>query len=244
MRNLPRSISNAAPEEVGRLITEYLNSTFESLFELRTILSSHLSPRPSHPEIRANRESLAGIRTDIQQVLREHNHSIDGIGIAAVEGFLEDSPFWLEWWRFDQNNELEFVPHTLNPSNDVFYDYASQAWFTKAVASSGPSITGPYVDAGGTGEYTITLCIPVSSRETVVGVLGADIDTSHFEKLLPSHRAANASLVLVNGDHRVIASNNSDHLPGEIPSEFANAQCVFVPVYGIEQESIWRLWFW
>lgn len=244
MRNRRPAVQYPSPKEVAQFITEYLESTFDALVELRQILSNQLNDQLPQLGYQVNRASLAGIRTKIQETLRQHDHSIDGIGIATVEGFLKDSQYWLEWWRFDRNDELEFVAHTLNPSNDVFYDYASQTWFTNAVESPGPSLTGPYVDAGGTGEYTVTLCIPVRVGDTVAGVFGSDIDTSHFEAIVPSYRASDVSMVLVNSDRRVIASNVAAHLPGEVSDDFENAMHVDIPVKGIEPDNHWRLWFW
>lgn len=140
---------------------------------------------------------------------------MDGIGVVTTASYLTDSEYWLEWWRLNSRGGSEFVAHILNPNQDAFYDYASRSWFADAVRTGHQTITGPYVDAGGTNAYTVTIALPMTIGDTIVGVTGSDIHASRFESdLLSVH--ARSPLVLVNHESRVIASSSASHLPGDI----------------------------
>lgn len=160
------------------------------------------------------RADLAGIREDLQACLRRPEPPVDGIGIAVAADYLADSSYWLEWWRSGAGGELEFVAHSLNPRRDAFYDYSSRLWFSAAAASGQTTVTGPYVDIGGTNTYTVTLSIPLFVGTHFAGIAGADIAAAAFEQFLVGRGQRLRPMVLANADLRVIASNTADFLPG------------------------------
>lgn len=213
-----------------------LRSAIAALNEVRTQTEDHLARSTNSRQARRGDVSeLGGL---LRSTLREHGGEIDGIGIATTKGYLADSRYWIEWWRFDRHRDLEFVAHSLNPSRDIFYDYSTLDWFTRPLKSHAVAITGPYVDFGGTNASTVTLARPVFVDGACVAVTGADIHTAHFESYLVSAMAENltdeddlgrrrrsedakdpaqpASAILVNSDNRVITSNSADHLPGDL----------------------------
>ncbi|MCW3005253.1 MAG: hypothetical protein JWQ20_4551 [Conexibacter sp.] len=160
------------------------------------------------------RADLAAIKEDLQACLRRPGPAMDGIGIAVGVDYLEDSPYWLEWWRLGRRGELEFVAHSLNPCRDAFYDYSSRAWFVTPAASGQPTITGPYVDIGGTNAYTVTLSLPLFTGGGFAGIAGADIPAAGFERFLVGPGRRLQPVVLTNAALRVIASSTADYLPG------------------------------
>ena len=166
---------------------------------------------------RPGRADLAKIREHLQTQLRGPDSATAGIGIAVGVDYLHDSPYWLEWWRFGRRGELEFVAHSLNPNRDAFYDYSSRPWFSAPAASGRTTITGPYVDIGGTNTYTVTLSLPLLTEAGFAGVASADSPAAAFEPFL-IRPGRLRPVVLTNAALRVIASSSSDYLPGSLLS--------------------------
>lgn len=164
------------------------------------------------------RSDLLQLEFDLRKALSAQHRAMDGIGVATIPGYLADEDYWLEWWRAGPRGSLEFVMHILNPRQDSFYDYPGRAWFASPIASSELVITGPYVDAGGTNSYTVTLAVPLFVDGRTVGVTGADIPVHRFEADLLQGRTEHP-LILVNRDLRVIASTSPLHLPGDLLTE-------------------------
>lgn len=180
--------------------------------------TQHLCSAAMKSRERPTRADLSRLGDELRGCLATPDRVVDGIGIATVPGYLADSEFWLEWWRIDARNALEFVSHSLNPQHDGFYDYAARPWFAAPVAAKSAMVTGPYVDAGGTNTYTMTAAVPIELNGSVVGVAGGDIHVSYFETLLAGSHLLSKP-VLVNADRRVIASASADYIPGELVPE-------------------------
>lgn len=163
-----------------------------------------------------SQEDLATIRGDLQARLQHRDQPMDGMGMATTANYLSDSAYWLEWWRYGARGELEFVAHSLNPNRDSFYDYSSRRWYVSAAVSGRTTVTGPYVDVGGTNSYTVTVSVPVITGRGLAAVAGADIAAARFERFLVNSGRSIRPVVLVNSDLRVIASSTIDHLPGDV----------------------------
>lgn len=201
------------------------------------------------------RADLARLSSHLQGVLRDSESTVDGIGIATAAGYLEDCEYWLEWWRKGSRGEVEFVVHSLNPEQDVFYDYASRVWFARPMGERRTIVTGPYVDMGGTNSYTLTVATPIEIAGEAIGVAGADVLASRFEpdllRLGASVRSGSGSaealgprnrLLLANADGRVIGSASSEHPPGTLlPPEVVAPWPVAVVEHGAPPEEPWCL---
>lgn len=191
---------------------------------------------------RPARADLAAIRGRLQDCLRRPEPAMDGIGVAMAVDYLEDSPYWLEWWRRARGEELEFVAHSLNPHRDAFYDYSSRGWFTAPAASGKTTVTGPYVDVGGTNAYTVTLSLPLFAGGGFAGVAGADISAAWFERFLLGPGRQLRPVVLANAALRVIASSSADYLPGDLLDNSKVSSWTQVPVpAGAAGQDPWRL---
>lgn len=188
------------------------------------------------------RADLAVIRDDLQACLRRPEPAMDGIGIAVAADYLGDSPYWLEWWRVGRTGDLEFVAHSLNPRRDAFYDYSSRPWFAAPAASGETTITGPYVDIGGTNAYTVTLSLPLFTGSGFAAIAGADIAAAGFEKFLVGRGRRLRPVVLTNADLRVIASSSADYLPGSLLDRPTMETWPSVPVAaGLHGQAPWFL---
>lgn len=187
------------------------------------------------------RTDLARLSRHLQGMLREADSSLHGIGIATAVGYLSDCEFWLEWWRRSSRGDVEFVVHSLNPEQDVFYDYTEHAWFRRPIAERSPVVTGPYVDAGGTNAYTVTVGLPIEIAGETVGIVGADMLASELESHL-LEAGPGPRLLLANSDLRVIASTTSLHLPGTLvsPSQASSWRAQAVE-HNAPLSEAWRL---
>lgn len=191
---------------------------------------------------RPARADLAALRGRLQDCLRRPEPAMDGVGVAMAVDYLEDSPYWLEWWRRARGDELEFVAHSLNPHRDAFYDYSSRGWFTAPAASGTTTVTGPYVDVGGTNAYTVTLSLPLCSGGGFAGVAGADISAARFEQFMLGPGRQLRLVVLTNAAWRVIASNSANYLPGDLLDSSKVSSWTQLPVpTGAAGQDPWRL---
>jgi hypothetical protein len=191
---------------------------------------------------RPSRADLAAFREDLQARLLRPDHCMNGIGLIAAPGYLSDSPYWLEWWRYDRRGQLEFLAPQLNPQKDSFYDYPSHRWYASSAATGTASVTGPYVDVGGTNAYTLTACVPVMTARGLAALAGADIAAAHFERFLISGDLED-QMVLVNADLRVIASNSAHYLPGDLltTEQIQSWTRVPVPADVLTETGAWQV---
>ena len=226
---------------IAASVQDHLAAAWSDLSAIAAAACSLLDEAESQGR-RPGRGDLAAIRASLQECLRRPEPAVDGVGIATAAGYLEDSAYWLEWWRRGRGDNLEFVAHSLNPHRDAFYDYSSRPWFTAPAASRKTTVTGPYVDVGGTNTSTVTLSLPLFTREGFAGVAGADIAAARFEQFLvgPGHRLR--PVVLTNAALRVISSNSADYLPGDLLSSSKAGNWVQVPVKAdATGQDPWRL---
>ncbi|GAA1191915.1 cache domain-containing protein [Prauserella alba] len=156
------------------------------------------------------RADLAPVQPALLAVIDRHRDFVQGVGLALDDGHLADSPRWMEWWRSEGGEPAEFVRHNLDPEHNHFYDYVGKEWFALPRANRRATVTGPFVDFGGTNEHTITLAVPVAHADGYVDVLGADVAVEGVERLLiESLRSAPQDTVLVNEHDRVVASTSA-----------------------------------
>jgi hypothetical protein len=181
-----------------------------------------------HSGSRPTRADLAAFRKDLQARLQRPGHCMDGMALIAAPGYLSDSHYWMEWWRY-RRGQLEYGAPQLNPRKDSFYDYPSRSWYTSTAAAGTETVTGPYVDVGGTNAYSIAACVPVMTGTGLAVIAGAEIAVANFERFLTGAGFEN-QVVLVNADLRVIASNSAHYLPGDLLTAEQTRSWTRIPV--------------
>ena len=170
-----------------------------------------------HGDARLRRSDLAVLRPRIGALLTEHRGTIVGAGVITRPDLLQDAPRWLEWWWTRQGAAPELLRVNLDPAAPDFYDYTGADWFELPRASGRRQIAGPFVDHACTGEYSITLTVPVLRDEEFLGVAAADILVSSIERrVLPRLVDLEQQLVLATGEGRVVVSTDPDWLPGMV----------------------------
>lgn len=230
------TIANALSERLAAITSELSLLTDHVITLIRDV---HYR---STGVVRADLTQLSGF---LRGALRDSAAMMDGIGIATATGYLQDSEHWLEWWRRGPRGRVEFVVHSLNPEQDVFYDYESRPWFASPISERRTIVTGPYVDMGGTNTYTLTIAVPIEVAGRIVGVAGADVIASRFERyLVRGQHAAPLPLprVLTNGAGRVIASTSAEHPPGTLfAGTTGDIAAETVVAHHAPLETPWRL---
>lgn len=215
------SVDASELQRIALALTARLAAVSEELSRLSERVTT-LIRDVSHRSSGVARSDLTQLSGYLRGALLDSDGAMDGIGIATATGYLQDSEHWLEWWRRGARGRVEFVVHSLNPEQDVFYDYESRRWFASPITERRTIITGPYVDMGGTNAYTLTVASPIVIAGEAIGVAGADISASRFERYLLSAENAPEHFprrLLTNFDGRVIASTAPEYPPGTFVDE-------------------------
>jgi hypothetical protein len=161
------------------------------------------------------RDRLGKLRPSIFDLLASHQDLAAGAGVILAPGVLADAPLWLEWWWVTAAGSPEQLRVNLDPAAPDFFDYTTAAWYTAADRLGTPQVTGPYVDYFCTGEYTITLSVPVRAGGRLLGVAAADVLVSHLEgQVLPALLRTGHPIALTSPDGRVIAATTASLMPG------------------------------
>jgi hypothetical protein len=162
------------------------------------------------------RTDLAGVSAVVLPSLEDPSSRIQGAGFVAAVDALADSRWWLEWFML-RNGSAERLLVDTDPRGENFYDYGSLPWYDVPRETGRRHVTGPYVDYLCTDDYTLTFTVPVTAGNTFVGVAGADVRVFTFEKaVLPSLKAANRTVAIVNAEGRVVLSNSARHVSGTL----------------------------
>ncbi|HEU4566994.1 MAG TPA: cache domain-containing protein [Marmoricola sp.] len=145
---------------------------------------------------------------------------LQGAGFVAAVDEVTDAHRWLEWFGTDPDGRPQRLAVQADPSGEYFYDYTVMDWFAIPQATGRRHVTGPYVDYLCTNDYTLTFTVPVTVGGRFLGVAGCDVGVGTAERaLLPAMRAAAGRLVVANRDGRVLASNNGQHMSGDLVRE-------------------------
>ena len=159
----------------------------------------------------AERDDLDALRPAIFAILADHRDLAAGAGVITAPDMLADAPLWLEWWWTSPAAAPERLRVNLDQDAPDFYDYTTASWYVTARDSGTPQAVGPYVDHFCTGDYTITLSVPVIAGGRFAGVAAADVLVSSLERqLIP----ALGRQALISAGGRVIASADADLPPG------------------------------
>ncbi len=175
------------------------------------------------------RDDLAALRPTIFGILSAHRELAAGAGVITAPDVLADAPLWLEWWWTTPAGTPEELRVNLNPAAPDFYDYTTAEWYAAPERTGAPQAVGPYVDHFCTGEYTITLSVPVRLAGRFLGVAAADVLVSSLERrVLPALLAGGRPSALTSSDGRIIAATSARLAPGErVPAAAAGARARF-----------------
>jgi hypothetical protein len=162
-----------------------------------------------------HRSDLTPLHEVIFDILALHRDLVAGAGVIIAPDLLRDAPRWLEWWWTTAAGTPEALRVNLDPDAPDFFDYTTADWYATPERTLSRQAAGPYVDYACTGEYAITLSIPIHLGDRLLGVAAADVLVSSVERrVLPALMSIAHPVVLANMDGRVIASNSPHWTPG------------------------------
>jgi DNA-binding FadR family transcriptional regulator len=187
-----------------------IGAELDDLFARLTDLGSRYAALLNGP---VRHDDLDALRPAILAILTDHADLAGGAGVITAPDVLSDASLWLEWWWTSPWAVPERLRVNLDPEAPDFYDYTTAVWYARALESGTPQAVGPYVDHFCTGDYTITLSVPVEANGHFVGVAAADILVSSLERQVVPALGAGA---LLGANGRVIASASADLPPGTL----------------------------
>lgn len=162
------------------------------------------------------RADLAATSDLVLAALARPGALVQGAGVVLEHRALTDAEWWLEWF-VDADGRPQRLQISTDPSGVSSYEYEHLPWFAGPRATGRRHLTGPYVDYLCTEDYTLTFTAPVEVDSAFLGVAGADVRVSMLERrLLPSLRAAQTRLAVVNTHGRIVASNRGRDTCGEL----------------------------
>lgn len=153
------------------------------------------------------------------------NPLLIGGGFIAAPDYVQDRQLHFSWWLgplegnplFGTTSEPTKLDLSTRDYADYLSDFRSLEWYQVPESTSQRHITGPYVDHLCTCDYILTLTVPVRIRESMVGVVGADVYVKRLEpELLPLFDAVGVPLTLLNSVGRVVFSTNPSCEVGDL----------------------------
>ncbi|TDF84576.1 cache domain-containing protein [Pseudomonas sp. H9] len=197
-----------------------LNSTLESIFsQVRQLVdeAQTLWERVLAEGRQPTAKDLASLRPAIDQQLLATGAFGCGGGVILEPGVLSDQHMHLEWWYLaDAGKTLPLRPN-FDRRRENFYDYTAAPWFSRPRESGNSSVEGPYVDLYGTNMYVLTFTMPIFVQQRFIGVAGLDLSLHNVERMLVrSLMRLEHEAVLISADARVIASNTTNWMVGDL----------------------------
>lgn len=182
-----------------RRILDGITSALETLAATVADAVEH-SVTESQGRTKISRAAMAGLAgCDVE---------LDGLGFLAEPWAVFGSEYWVSWWKLTAEGVVAHDGHVVDPGRDDFYDYAAHEYFTNPRGTGEMAAEGPYVDYGGTNDYTVTFATPVVSERRFIGVAAADLAVAAIERELAPWLVANKrAVVITNAERRVIVSN-------------------------------------
>ena len=211
------------PAEAAAKLADLLNGVFASLGET-VVTFRELSENATTHGRRLRRSDLNALHPVLFRHLQRHQDLIMGTGVVLAPGLLADAPMWLEWWRSSPGDAPSALKLDLDPTSLGFYDYTQAEWYAAPSRGTTRAVVGPFVDFGGTNEYTLAVTVPITERDSFLGVSGADLWATRLEAAARRlMRGLGREVVLVNGDDRVLASRSPRLVMGALVRDTGGA---------------------
>ncbi|MET0726296.1 MAG: cache domain-containing protein [Leifsonia sp.] len=158
-------------------------------------------------------------------VLTSDDPLLVGAGFIAAPDVVHGRGVHFAWWLgpldagplFGSTTEPTRLDLTTRSHADYLRDVRSLEWYAVPATTQTTHVTGPYVDHLCSCDYILTLTMPVSIEDRMLGVVGADIAVRRLEReILPRLLTIDEPLALVNASGRVIISTSPTARPGSL----------------------------
>lgn len=206
---------DAPSRSLDALVAEVIEGVFATVEDLhRETLACHEAATSRGEEL--TDDDIRGLAPGIAARLREPGQVAIGLGLILEPALIRSHPLRTEWWQWSatlgQPVQMEF---DLRPDSIGFYDYAATDWFAVPRRTRERHVVGPYVDVHGTDRYLLTLTMPIETGGTFLGVAGADVPLTSFERNILRHTGEDETAV-VNHEGRVVLSTSSRWITGSL----------------------------
>ena len=206
--------SQADPAEMdGKPISGQVDLTVSSIFKSLDTIASRVE------EVVPRLRGGGNLRAELSRAVisAAADIDLDGLGYIPEPGVVPGLEHAIAWWHLTPQGLVVDDSHVLDPDRDDFYDYLAQEYYAVPRAELRPYAQGPYVDYGGTNDYSITFSQPVLLNGKFVGVAAADVPVASIERqLAPWLALSDRQCMVINAERRVIVSNAIDHLVGDV----------------------------
>ncbi|MCV7226971.1 hypothetical protein [Mycolicibacterium komossense] len=184
-------------QEIEELAIE-VASRIDSVVNKLNVLAGNVS---------SARQDFEYLASATRQMLEDGGSAGALAGAGYAVSYLDSGrPPAMVWWVHRGDTTVE-RSHSVDPDSESFYDYAALRWFRTARDSGLPTLSGPFIDAWGADDYTVTVSLPVPGPSGPQGVVAADVDVRRFtESLTADLRRISVPLALVNESDRVVVS--------------------------------------
>jgi hypothetical protein len=188
---------------------------------------------------RPEASDLNPLESVCRAVLLDSSPLVQGVGFNAAEDLLADYQYRVFFWYRDSAGGIAELFPTTTPGSQQAYEYHELDWFSAAREAAGLVGGGPFVDYGGSNQYTLTLALPVSIGTTFKGVVSSDVSFASLESTLsPTITQAAGPLALVNEDDRIVVSNRAHLTAGAILARTNGWECV--PCRWLPWRACWQ----
>ncbi|KQX05424.1 MULTISPECIES: cache domain-containing protein [unclassified Leifsonia] len=221
------TLPTTSPEQCAAAVSELFSGVFEQLAGWREEVV-HLLADAAVPSSSASVDDLVSSRV-LPELVRD-NPLLVGAGFIAAPGVVAGRAVRFAWWLgpldagplFGSTTEPTRLDLTTRSHAEYLRDVRALEWYATPAETQATHVTGPYVDHLCTCDYILTLTMPVTLGERMLGVVGADIAVRRLEReLLPLLLLIDEPLALVNADGRVIISTDAVAQPGALVSSVA-----------------------
>lgn len=226
------SMGETALDAASQLVG-VVSRTLEPLFaQLDRISQAAVALAELEPRQLATAD-LASLDEVTQQSLLQAMPLLHGAGFVADVDLLSDAPRGIRWWVTGPDGTVARGRHLVDLTRPDHYEYVDLEWFTGPKAGESRCVFGPYVDYGGTNDYSITLSVPAQLGGRFLGVAAADLALERVEQVLgPALQRVPGTAVIANAEGQVVLSASPAYVVGSIlPAldESARIPCPAIP---------------
>jgi ABC-type transporter Mla subunit MlaD len=185
-----------------------LAATLRPLFDVPRIHAGGLLALAADRAARGRRllsADLAEMDGALRASLDDFDGSLCGVTVTLAPGRLDDQRLWMQWWAHDQG---QLTPD-LDPASPGYYDYTTAEWYEQPLKVGREYLSAPYFDEGGADAWIVTLSVPVSDEQGILGVTTADMDLAAVSRLCaPALRRLSGPAALVTRSGLVVTSSD------------------------------------
>ncbi|WP_217181028.1 cache domain-containing protein [Streptomyces sp. AC495_CC817] len=154
---------------------------------------------------------VALVADDALRILDDTDRPIFGAGFCMGEGIVSDgNP--LAWW---QGAERTLVASSIFGSGQTAIGLYRLEWYRVPESTGRRHVAGPFVDYLCSNELNLTVSLPIVIDGSVIGIAGADVLVTMFERALLPIFAGIPRLTLVNDRGRVVITTDPAYETGD-----------------------------